>query len=118
VKLWDIATGQELKTFKGHKQAVSFVAFSPYGRAVASGSTGDHTVNLWDASAVQELRIWLGPDRPAFSSDGRWMASGFNQGTFRIVWSVLTFVNNISYGRVWWPSIVTVETSRLHSKCP
>ncbi|MCK1385678.1 hypothetical protein IVB31_15600 [Bradyrhizobium sp. 21] len=38
VKIWDAATGQELRTLRGHSDAVLSVAFSPNGRIVASGS--------------------------------------------------------------------------------
>jgi membrane-associated protease RseP (regulator of RpoE activity) len=38
LKLWDTATGQELRTFTGHSDRVTSVAFSPDGGTALSGS--------------------------------------------------------------------------------
>jgi WD40 repeat protein len=38
IKLWDVKTGEEIRTLKGHRDSVRSVAFSPDGRLIASGS--------------------------------------------------------------------------------
>jgi len=37
VKLWDVATGKEVVTLKGHTDPVLSVAFGPDGKTLASG---------------------------------------------------------------------------------
>jgi WD40 repeat protein len=46
-RLWDIATGAQLRELKGHTDGIFSVAFSPNGKTVLTGS-GDRTARLWD----------------------------------------------------------------------
>ena len=59
VKLWDVTTGKELATLKGHTDAVSSVAFAPDGKTLATGSV-DQTVKLWDVTTGKELATLKG----------------------------------------------------------
>src|SRR5260370_9978051 len=45
VRLWDLATGQEV--VQGHSLAVRSVRFSPDGKVVPTGSP-DHTIRIWE----------------------------------------------------------------------
>ena len=52
VLLWDVTTGEHLKTFTGHTAKISSLCFSPDGGTLATGCEGG-TVLLWDV--VPEL---------------------------------------------------------------
>ena len=88
-KLWDIATGREIRTFGGHESQVLAVAFSPDGKTIATGSW-DHTLIVRDARTGQALHVlnegsWV--QALAFSPDGRLLATG-TRGGRAIVWEV------------------------------
>ena len=59
VKLWDVTSGECLKTLEGHSWTVTSVSFSPDGTKVASGSN-DNTVKLWDVTSGECLKTLEG----------------------------------------------------------
>ncbi|NIP86139.1 MAG: hypothetical protein GTO03_11455, partial [Planctomycetales bacterium] len=54
-RLWDVATGQELRQFSGHTAPLGPVAFSPDGQQVLTGSL-DRTARLWNIALDSEPR--------------------------------------------------------------
>src|SRR5579871_2166748 len=92
VRLWDVQTGQTLRTLKGHSGEVGSVAFAPNGRTLATGSN-DHTVQLWDVQTGQTLRTLKGHSGEvgsvAFAPNGRTLATGSNDHTVQL-WDVQT----------------------------
>jgi WD40 repeat protein/serine/threonine protein kinase len=53
VKIWDLQSGQELLTLKGHKAPVNRLRFTSDGYRLISAST-DMTVRIWDATPLPE----------------------------------------------------------------
>ncbi|MDY7020959.1 MAG: AAA family ATPase, partial [Cyanobacteriota bacterium] len=51
LKLWDVPTGLEIETLKGHNHDVLGVSFSPDGQTIASSSR-DRTVKLWNTEGA------------------------------------------------------------------
>jgi len=99
IKIWDLATGNVLRTLYGHTSNVNALAVSPDGKLLASGSgdindrrdlgtftqggvvggAEDNTVRIWSVQAGQQLQVLRGHELPvgaiAFSNDGRSLTS-------------------------------------------
>jgi WD40 repeat protein len=92
VKLWDVASGNELRTLIGHSAWITAVAFSRDGTLLASAS-GDRTVKLWDVANGREQRTLGGflerVSCLAYSPDRRVLAVGAHDGTVKL-WDVAT----------------------------
>src|SRR5262249_53240542 len=87
-------------TLKGHKNAVSSVAFSPDGKTLASGS-GDKTIKLWDVATGKEMASLKGHTgyvfSVAFSPDGKTLASASGDKTVKL-WDVALSKNTDPVG--------------------
>jgi WD40 repeat protein len=78
VRVWNVASGEELYQLQGHGGTVYSVALSSDGKVLASGSD-DKTIRLWDMSSGKELRRLEQPgwvSAVAFSHDGKTLAAG------------------------------------------
>ena len=87
IKLWNVETGQEKLTLRGHDRKVQCVAFSPDSSTIVSGSD-DETINLWDVESGQEKLTLKGHDSSvtcvSFSPDGSTIASGSMDKTIKL----------------------------------
>ncbi len=79
LKLWHLATGVCVQTFKGHRNWIESADFSPDGRYALSASK-DNTWKLWDVATGQCVRTFEGHTESecslCFSPDGRYALSG------------------------------------------
>jgi WD40 repeat protein len=91
IHLWDVTTGKELHTLKGHQRGVTSLAFSPDGKTLASGNPFEQH-RLWDVAAgklLHEFEEGEGGLGLAFSPDGKLLATGSMNGAVRL-WEVGT----------------------------
>ena len=54
LRLWDLASGREIRKFEGHTSAVHSIAIAPDGKTALSGG-GDNTLRLWDLASGREI---------------------------------------------------------------
>jgi serine/threonine protein kinase/tetratricopeptide (TPR) repeat protein len=92
VRLWDLATGLEIRQFVGHKGMVHGLAFLSDGQQIIT-SGADSTVRHWDVETGKEVRQFTGHQGPvrcvAVSPDGKRLLTGGQDKTLRL-WDVET----------------------------
>ncbi len=97
IAIWDVQTGDRIKTFSGQERYVYETQWSPDGTTLASASV-DGTVHLWDVATGERLQVLDGFSDGSqsmgggitevwFSPDGRYVAAGqrFSPGRL-VVW--------------------------------
>ncbi len=58
IKIWDISTGAEKLTLKGHCDRILAISISPDGKIMAS-SSADKTIKLWDIKTERETGAYF-----------------------------------------------------------
>jgi WD40 repeat protein len=94
IAIWDVMTGQHIRTYSGHGKVVNRLAWSPDGRFLASASD-DHTAKVWDVSTGQNTATFRHSDRVtavAWSPNGERLASGGDDQAVK-VWEVASGSN-------------------------
>jgi WD40 repeat protein len=85
--LWDVPTGEKLRSLEGHTGGVIGASFSADGRQIASVGEDD-TLRIWDQSAGREvMRMSLQDHRISmlrFSADSRRIATTSMQSVVRL----------------------------------
>ena len=88
VRVFDRKSGMPYRTFRGHNNVISALAFRPGGTDVATASW-DGTVRVWDLAGDDQVSVRLkGPKQTVeslgFSLDGRRLVAAANDGTARV----------------------------------
>lgn len=118
VILWDMETGERLRTLRGHDFPggdVFSVTWSPDGTLLASGSD-DKTVIVWDVGTGEPLRTLQGHTERvtsvAWSPDGVTLASGANDNSV-ILWDGQTGTQLSTLGGHVNPDVVVIRVLSL-----
>lgn len=103
VRVWDVASGEELLRFTQHGGPITRIIYSPDGRHIlscskanavsATESASESSVRLWDATTGEEVQRFAG-HQPwtrvcVFSPDGKWILSTGQDGAVKL-WDVTT----------------------------
>jgi WD40 repeat protein len=92
IKLWNLATKQEIHTLNDHSDSVYYVAISPDGQTLASGSA-DNPIKLWNLATGREIVTLKGHSNSvyyvAISTDGQTLASGSRDNSIKL-WNLAT----------------------------
>jgi WD40 repeat protein len=85
LRLWDVASGKEIPTPDGPRNAITALAVSPDGRATALGVGGEF-VRVYDTLTGKELRHWAGHEYAIhllrFAPDGKELLSWCRDADF------------------------------------
>jgi WD40 repeat protein len=73
IKLWEVSSGREIRSYLGNSGDVTFLAFSPEGKYLASIDL-NFTLKIWEVATSKEIKtISISEDKiisAAFSPDG------------------------------------------------
>jgi len=91
LKVWDVESGRELRTFASQTKYVTAVVLSANGRLAISASSLDETLKVWDVKSGRKLSTLTGHragvNAVAVTPDGRLAVSGSSDQTLK-VWDV------------------------------
>ncbi len=79
VRLWEVATGKELRRFPVGSESILVLAFSPDGAMLAGGCWWEGRLRLWEAATGKEHKVFPKIGREirgvAFTPDGKTVAA-------------------------------------------
>jgi len=123
VRVLDVNTKLEVAVFKGHRDTVRDVVFSPDGRFLASGGDCvDRTIRIWDLETKAQVHVLEAQtDRVntlTFSADGKLLASGSTDGVVRF-WDITNGVQlaTLKHQAKVYGLAFTPNGSRLATAC-
>ncbi|MBD2728425.1 serine/threonine protein kinase [Nostoc sp. FACHB-892] len=94
IKLWNLASREEIRTLEGHSDWIWTVGFTPDSKTLVSGSA-DKTIKMWNVETGKLVRTLKGHSdgvtSVAFSPDGKILASGSASKDMKIkLWNLET----------------------------
>ncbi len=107
VQVHDVGAHRLSFVLEGHEARLTAVAFDGSARLLATLSSGDSTVRLWDLSTRSQL-MTLNTGRQrlshvALSRSGRWLAAGDGEGQVRL-WDLAELRQRLKEAALDWES--------------
>ena len=87
IRIWDLKTGDLIKTIEGHENWVSSVSLTPNGKFIVSGAF-DHTIRIWEletgrlVNTLKGHKSWI--NTVAVTPNGEFIISGSNDNSICI----------------------------------
>ncbi|BAB72396.1 protein kinase domain-containing protein [Anabaena sp. FACHB-709] len=112
IKIWQLATGEDISSLKGHSRKVNAVVFSPDGKTLVSGGD-DNTIKIWNLKTGKVIRTITGHSDAvhtlAISPNGKTLVSGSDDNTVK-VWNLNTgrLINTLT-GHTFWVRSVAIS---------
>lgn len=93
VRIWNVESGELVKTLEGHENTVNQIVFSPDGKQIISCSS-DKTIRIWDVKSGKEQNRIEAHTRPIWSidisKDGKTLISGSKSQNIKL-WNLDTY---------------------------
>jgi WD40 repeat protein len=87
IHVWDLSTGQEVHTLRGHRQEIVALRFTPDSKRLVSAAW-DNTLRVWDVAAGKEERQFVGHEQVItdleMTPGGKQLVSSSQDGTLRV----------------------------------
>ena len=87
IRLWNVQTGREIRSYENNKEPILSVAFSSDGKEVLSGGDDDN-VKLWDRNSGKQIHSMLGHwddvHCASFVPNSHFALSGSENGSIRL----------------------------------
>ncbi|MEG4082768.1 WD40 repeat domain-containing protein [Microcoleus sp. POL10_C6] len=109
LKVWDLATGKELRSLSGHRNAVTAIIVTPDGKQVISGSK-DGTLTVWNLARGEKLFTMTEPEylieTIAVTSDSKWVTT--SGSTTANGWNIIieSFIEGFFHQHIPYPRII------------
>lgn len=91
IKLWEVSTGREIRSYLGNSGDITFLTFNQTGKYVASIDP-DHSLKIWEVAGSKEIRtISILKDRiisATFSPEGNIITG--SKENHAILWDIET----------------------------
>lgn len=111
IKCWELSTGKEIKTFKGHNDRITGLAVTHDGKHMISGSD-DRTIRIWELENGKVIRVLKGHGGSitcvSVTTDGKHIISGSDDETLKL-WVLSTGKEVRTFkGHTYYVNCVTI----------